>query len=133
MKSYKIGELAGMVDLSIDTIRYYEKIGLIPAPQRQANDYRLYSEEYISILEFIKTSKNNGFKLKEVASIMILLKKPKRNKSKIQTIVIDKVASIDKQIKELIDLKNQLNDIVKYCIMDEECTIINAIEEKDKN
>ncbi len=127
MKFYKIGELANILNIKIDTIRYYEKIGLIPKPERQENEYRVYSERYVDIIQFIILCKNNGFTLKEVNEIMILLSSGGNNSQQLKTVVNNKIDTIDSKIKELIFLKKQLNEVLEDCIsMD--CTIMDLLQ-----
>ncbi|MBU3105991.1 MerR family transcriptional regulator [Clostridium gasigenes] len=126
MKSYKIGELANILKIKIDTIRYYEKIGLIPKPKRLENEYRVYSEKYVEIIQFIILCKNNGFTLKEISKIINLLSLGDANNKELKTIVSDKIDTIDIKIKELNFLKKQLNEVVKNCdSMD--CTTMNFL------
>ncbi|MBB6716400.1 MerR family transcriptional regulator [Clostridium gasigenes] len=126
MKSYKIGELANILKIKIDTIRYYEKIGLIPEPKRLENEYRVYSEKYVEIIQFIILCKNNGFTLKEISKIINLLSLGDANNKELKTIVSDKIDTIDIKIKELNFLKKQLNEVVKNCdSMD--CTTMNFL------
>ncbi|MBB6624938.1 MerR family transcriptional regulator [Clostridium gasigenes] len=126
MKSYKIGELANILKIKIDTIRYYEKIGLIPKPKRMENEYRVYSEKYVEIIQFIILCKNNGFTLKEISKIINLLSLGDANNKELKTIVSDKIDTIDIKIKELNFLKKQLNEVVKNCdSMD--CTTMNFL------
>ena len=128
MKSYKIGELARTVNLKIDTIRYYEKIELIPAPERQDNEYRIYSEKYVEILEFIKLCKNNGFRLKEIQEIMNLLKASNRDDNELKSVIVKKVNELDAKVEELLFLKDQLNEIYENCNT-KGCTLENFLKE----
>ena len=66
MTSYLRGQIAKMANVNIETIRYYENCGLIPPPTRTASGYRLYSEEAMDRLSFIRNAKRCGFKLKEI-------------------------------------------------------------------
>ncbi|PAB60149.1 MerR family transcriptional regulator [Anaeromicrobium sediminis] len=115
MKSYKIGELANVLNIKIDTIRYYEKIRLIPKPERQENEYRVYSEKYIDIIQFIILCKNNGFTLKEISEIINLLSLRDDNSQELKTVVNKKIDTIDGKIKELVFLKKQLNEVIENC------------------
>ncbi len=72
---YKIGELAKIVNVSIDTIRYYEKIELIPQPKR-LNKYRSYDRSYIQQIGFIKKNKELGFSLDEINKLISVSKLP---------------------------------------------------------
>lgn len=116
---YKIGELAEIVNISIDTIRYYEKIGLIPRPNRDDNEYRIYSVHYIKLLQFIILCKSHGFKLREIIEIIDLINNKNRDNNKLKNIVNWKIKDINQKIKELVQLKSELNEIVDTCLSGE--------------
>lgn len=126
MKSYKIGELAHILDIKIDTIRYYEKIGLIPKPQRQENAYRVYSEKYMDMIKFIIICKNNGFTLKEIQEINHLMSSRYDNHEELKQVVSKKMKEVDGKIKELVLLKKQLNEIVNNC-HGEKCEMMDIL------
>lgn len=127
MKSYRIGEIASVLNIKIDTIRYYEKIGLIPKPERKENEYRVYSEEYVEIIQFIILCKNNGFKLKEISEIMNLISSGDDNSQELKTVITNKIALIENKIEELILLKKQLNVVIENCDL-KDCTIMDFLE-----
>lgn len=127
MKSYRIGEIASVLNIRIDTIRYYEKIGLIPKPERKENEYRVYSEEYVEIIQFIILCKNNGFKLKEISEIMNLISSGDDNSQELKTVITNKIALIENKIEELILLKKQLNVVIENCDL-KDCTIMDFLE-----
>lgn len=113
---YKIGELAEIVNISVDTIRYYEKIGLIPRPNRNDNEYRIYSENYIKLIQFIILCKSHDFKLREIVEIINLINSKNRDTNRLKNIVDWKMKDIDKKIEKLDQLKNELNEIVNQCL-----------------
>ncbi len=127
MMSLKIGELAKKVELKIDTIRYYERIGLIPKPDRLENEYRVYSEKYIEMIQFIKACKNNGFTLKEIEEVMTLLKDSNRDNRILEATVSSKIDVIEQKIEALQMLKGQLEEIRDYCNLDEACTVVDFL------
>lgn len=67
MKTFTIGQLAKQAKVNIETIRYYERRGLLPEPQRRASGYREYSTDDVIRLRFIKRAQELGFTLKEIA------------------------------------------------------------------
>lgn len=72
----KINELAKAGGIHLETIRYYEKIGLLPPPQRTANGYRSYDEHSLSLLHFIKVCRSLGFSIEEIKQLNQLKSKP---------------------------------------------------------
>lgn len=68
----QIGELSERVDVSAQTIRYYERIGVLPEPERAANDYRVYGEEDVSRLRFVRRARALNFSLDDIEEILDL-------------------------------------------------------------
>lgn len=130
MREYKIGELAEVLNINIDTIRYYEKIGLIPSPVRDNNQYRNYSEKYIQIIKFIILCKNNGFKLKEIMEIKGLINGDKEDIIMLKNIIREKIKEIEKKESELKILKNGLNEVIESCNISS-CTITEFLQGKE--
>ncbi len=126
MTTYKIGELAKLLNIKIDTIRYYEKIALIPKPERKENDYRIYSKQYVELISFIILCKNNGFTLKEIKEIIDLLNANDSN-DQLKSIVHEKLYGIDQKIQELNLLKSKLNEVVEICDLDD-CTLLDFLK-----
>src|ERR1044071_6632415 len=72
MARYSIGQLAKLANTPVDTLRYYEKQGLIDPPQRGDNHYRYYNEDAVTRLKFIQRAKSVGFSLKEIQELLAL-------------------------------------------------------------
>ena len=68
----KIGELASATETAVETIRYYERIGLLPAPQRTAGNYRAYDDAHLNRLSFIRRSRDLGFSLQQIQALLDL-------------------------------------------------------------
>ena len=94
MKGYLRGQIANMANVNIETLRYYENNGLIPSPTRSESGYRLYSEEVLTRLAFIKNAKFCGFTLKEI-------KKALTKSEDISISVADFIAVIDRKIDSI--------------------------------
>lgn len=114
MKSiYNIGDLVKELNINKETIRYYEKIGLLSEPKRDKNGYRIYSKEDIEKIRFILIVKNFGFSLKEISMLL-----PKiydeildENMENIKAIVEYKISEIDSKINELEETKRLLQKV----------------------
>lgn len=74
MKEYTISQIAKLVGVNKETIRYYEKFGLLPLPERKSNGYKIYTQRHIEIMEIILIVKDSGFTLNEY-KILYLFKK----------------------------------------------------------
>ena len=75
----KIGELAKLADCQVETVRYYEREGLLPAPARSGGNYRLYSSEHVERLTFIRNCRTLDMTLDEIRSLLALMDRPEGN------------------------------------------------------
>ncbi|NEW07331.1 MerR family transcriptional regulator [Paenibacillus sp. SYP-B3998] len=73
MEGMTRGELAKRTGLSMATLRYYEESGILPAPHRVANGYRIYTNDYLVKIKFIKDAKSLGYSLKEIQEVLRML------------------------------------------------------------
>lgn len=112
-----IGELSKRSELSKDTIRFYEKCGLIAVgkKERQFNNYKEYSEETLHRLMSIKWIKNMGFTLTEVSEVLDMIDANEASCQNIADKIEDKVSRIDDKIKELLKVRSMLLNGLKTC------------------
>jgi len=96
----KIGDLSRETALSIDTIRYYEKRGLLPPPPRSSSGYRQYGPETVARLRFIVHAKELGFTLEESAQLLAL-RRDGRKCDEVRSVAEAKAAAIDDRIRKL--------------------------------
>lgn len=133
MKPLKIGELAKASNTPIETIRYYEKIGLLNKPERNSAGYRMYSHEYIECLKFIKRAKHVGFSIKEIQDLLYLRhEKHSKTCHDVKDFASKKLVDIEEKISELTNIKNALKNIVNSCDgggnSADHCNILNALD-----
>lgn len=108
----KIGELARAGEVNPKTIRYYESIGLLPEPARDpSSGYRDYDGSYVGRLSFIRTAQRLGITLDEVKEILAFRERGEAPCSYVRGVLDDQVASIDRRIRELTDLRQQLTEL----------------------
>ena len=132
---YKIGELAKEVGVNIQTIRYYERRGLLIPTSRMESGYRLYDKEALKRLEFIRYSKELGFTLKEAEELLMLRIRPNAKCDDVREKVNSKLCEIDGKIKGLQMIRKVLNDLIKTCFAGqptEKCPILRTIDKKGK-
>lgn len=110
-EQYKIGELALRMDLNQRTIRYYEKIKLLPKPQRTRSGYRLYGPLDEARLRFILRAKQIGLSLEEIREILALRDEGQRPCRHVLALVGRKLAAIDEQLRVLQDLRHELSSL----------------------
>lgn len=97
----RANQLAQATDVSKDTLRYYENIGLISKPLRNSNGYRSYSEKHVRELKFIKYAKSVGFALNKIKLAIPHLNNPKPDCPLLYQAVTEQLAQIDSKIQEL--------------------------------
>lgn len=108
----KIGELARLGDVNPKTIRYYESIGLLPAPARTHSGYRDYDDSYLDRLTFIRTAQRLGLTLDEVKEILSFRERGEAPCAYVRGVLETQLNSIDRRIRELEELRGQLTELV---------------------
>lgn len=103
-----IGELAARLGINARTIRYYESIALLPAPQRSESGYRVYDESDVERLVFIKAAQRVGLALDEVREILALRDRGEAPCGYVRGVLRRQVADIDRQLEALSRLRTQL-------------------------
>lgn len=111
----KIGELAQKSGCAVVTIRYYEKEGLLPEPDRSGSNYRLYDESDMERLRFIRHCRQHGMKLAEIRELLAFREHPAPNCTWINTLVQRHIDNVEEQIASLIRLKDQLHQLLHAC------------------
>lgn len=128
----KIGALAKATATSVETLRYYEAEGLMPAPRRSAGGYRLYAPEDEQRVHFIRRARSMGFSLKEVLELLSLqVAKEASTCGEVKLLAQQKLVAIDEKIAELNKMKTALQQITDACSGGDEpavhCTILSAL------
>ena len=111
----RIGELANACDCPVETIRYYEKIGLLPAATRLANGYRSYDDEHLKWLQFIIRSRDLGFNQNEVRRLTDLAHQRRPACSDVHDLLEHHVVDIRDRIAELQRLEKALVRLKRQC------------------
>lgn len=122
-----IGKLAKELNINVETIRFYEKIGLISQPIKPENGYRLYSDEIASQLKFIAKAKMLGFTLKEISSLMSM----ENNCEQVEKLGLQKLEIIRIKISDLQRLENVINQMTHSCTTNKDqssCPIIDSLK-----
>lgn len=109
---FTIGQLANEAEINVETIRYYERRGLIDRPDKPRVGYRQYGAEILEKLRFIKRAKTLGFKLDEVRNLLIL---SDGHCADVQSLAQQKLSHIKTKLKDLHRLEDSLEDLVKQC------------------
>jgi len=132
MESYKVGEIAKIVGVNVETLRYYEKIHLMPKPKRLKSGYRYYNQMDIKRLIFIKRAKELGFTLKEIRELLNLKISSSSTCGDVRHLAERKLKDIEEKIKDLRKIRSVLLKLIKQCVREqyslEECPILEVIE-----
>jgi MerR family mercuric resistance operon transcriptional regulator len=112
-----------------ETIRYYEKINLIPAPGRTANGYRVYDVEHLKRLSFIKRCRELGFTLKEIAALLALVDGGNYSCAEIRDHTVTHLNDVDDKIRDLRKMQQTLRQMVSECEggLLPDCPIIDSL------
>ena len=135
MSAFTIGEVARRAQVGIDTVRYYERSRLLPAPPRRASGYREYDVADVRRLNFIRRAKDLGFSLEEIRELLALSGDRERGVGGIKARAEARLAGIDARIRELQRIRRGLKSLVAACPGHgklEGCPIVAALGGEDK-
>lgn len=107
-----IGKLAKLADINIETIRYYERIGLIEQPAKPYSGYRQYDLTLVDTLKFIKRSQQLGFTLTEIKDLLAL---GNGHCSDVKSMAKEKRDKIQQQLNDLLSMQKELDNLIKNC------------------
>ena len=132
MKSHRIGDVTRLLGLSADTLRYYEKIGLLPRIHRTASGTRVYYDRDISRLRFIQRAQKMQFSLKEIGGLLRMREDPQRAREEVRLLTRRKLSEVEEHLEDLQFLRNELQLLLNLCIASEDgCPIIEGISQED--
>lgn len=125
----QIGDLARATNTKVETIRYYEQIGLLPAPARTSGNFRAYSAKHLGRLSFIRRARDLGFTLDQVRELLSLSDQKRQSCEAVDVIARQHLADVDRKIADLTALRDELSSLIEQCgcgtIAD--CRIIDAL------
>jgi MerR family transcriptional regulator, copper efflux regulator len=110
-----IGELAKKAEIGVETVRFYERRGLLAEPDRRASGYRMYDVEVVDILRFIRRAKELGFTLKEIQSLLEFRRSSSATRADVRRNAQSKLIEIDAKIRDLQRMRDALFELVKSC------------------
>ena len=124
-----IGELARRSGYAVQTLRYYEQIGLMPKPPRTSGGQRRYGEDLQRRLLFIRHARDLGFEIEDIRSLLDLASRPDQPCASVDSIAKAHLVSIDEKIARLIALRVELNRMLKACAAGRiaECKVIDVL------
>jgi Cd(II)/Pb(II)-responsive transcriptional regulator len=126
----KIGELATLTDAQVETIRYYEREGLLPAPARSDGNYRLYTQAHVERLTFIRNCRSLDMTLEEIRSLLHLRDSPQDQCVSVNALIDEHIQHVNDRIASLQALQTQLLDLRQRCSdgAPDHCGILDRLE-----
>lgn len=129
-----IGKLASAASVGVETIRFYEREGLLPKPPRKRSGYRQYPPDAVARVMFIRRAKGLGFTLKEITELLELRVDPDKSCGDVRAMAKAKIVDVEQKIADLARIKGALEKLAKACRgkgPTSECPILEAIEKED--
>ncbi len=111
----KIGELAAQAQTPVDTVRYYERIGLLPAPARTAANYRQYGEPHVARLDFIRRCRALDMSLDEIRRLLAFCDAPERDCGEVNALLDEHIGHVQARLEELQALSLELKQLRRVC------------------
>lgn len=136
MKPLTIGEVAKRAGVGVETVRFYERQGLIEEPSRRSSGYRQFDEQVVDRLRFIREAKELGFTLKEIKELLSLKLDPATTCGDVKGRAEAKIADIKEKIRTLQRMQKALVKLTKACSGDgpsRECPILESLDRKGKH
>jgi MerR family mercuric resistance operon transcriptional regulator len=133
-ESYRIGEIARLSNVSVPTVRYYERLGLLPKAPRTSGGNRRYTHDAIERIQFVKRAQNNGLTLAEIGELISLKHRGGARRCKqVQQLLAAKISELDKQRAQLDEFRRTLQAFADECAeslrrgSDSDCLVIAKI------
>lgn len=130
-----IGKLASAAGVGVETIRFYEREGLLPKPPRRRSGYRQYAPDAVARVLFIRRAKELGFTLKEINELLELRVDPDKSCVDVRAMAEAKIADVEQKMADLARIKGALQALARDCRgkgPTSECPILEAIAKEDR-
>lgn len=123
------GQLAQKTGCNLETIRYYEKVGLLPAPPRSANGYRVYSPDLVKRLQFIMRSRDLGYAMEEIRSLLSLTDAGEQTCAEVMARTQEHLTDVRCKISDLMRIESTLSDHLAKCSGEAvpNCPVLDAL------
>lgn len=126
---HTIGETAKLTGLTAKMIRHYETLGLVTPTDRTQTNYRVYQTRDIHLLRFIKSARDLGFSMKQIATLASLWQNKDRSSAEVKTLAMEHIEEMDERIHSLQKMRKALSDLAGRCHGDDkpDCPILDAM------
>lgn len=132
MEIFSIGQVARRAGVGVETVRFYEREGLLEVPVRRASGYRQYSEEAIKRIRFIKRTQQLGFSLKEIAELLMLRVDGQSSCEQVKERAAAKIAEVEQKMIELQHMRQALLQVTSLCQEEapkSHCPMLDALDQ----
>ena len=126
---YTIGEAAKHTGLSAKMIRHYETLGLVHPSDRTYANYRVYQTRDLHLLKFIRSARDLGFSMKQIATLVSLWQDEGRSSAEVKKIALEHIGEIDERLRALEQMRNTLSELANQCHGDQrpDCPILERL------
>lgn len=134
MESLSIGQVARRAGVGVETVRFYEREGLLEEPPRRASGYRQYSVEVIKRIHFIKRAKLLGFSLKEIMELLMLRVDGHTSCEEVKQHTEAKIAEVEQKLIELQRMRQALLQVAALCTGEgpaSACPMLDALDQQE--
>jgi len=133
-RTFLIGEMSHKTGVNIETIRYYERIGVMPRPLRTEGGHRAYNSDQLKRLNFIKRSRELGFSLGEIRALLELVDTGTYTCSEVHEMTMKHLTAVRKKVAGLRPMERVLKDMASQCSRGDvpKCPIVESLFEMDK-
>ncbi len=132
-QTLRIGEVARLAGVNVQTLRYYERRRLLEPPRRSDSGFREYPPETVRLIRFIKRAQDLGFTLKEIQELIALRETRGRDRSRVRRLAAAKLADVDEKIGRLDAIRKAVATLVGACACQGqalECPILEALDDE---
>jgi Cu(I)-responsive transcriptional regulator len=132
---FSIGALARATGTKVETVRWYERVGLLPAPARTAGNYRSYGQRHLERLSFVRRARDLGFSLEQVRELLRLADDRDQSCEAVDRVACEHLEEVERKIADLQALRRELQDLIGQCRHGTvaECRILEALAPSDLN
>ncbi|HNP35009.1 MAG TPA: helix-turn-helix domain-containing protein [Woeseiaceae bacterium] len=132
-REYSIGELAARTGVNKETIRYYEKAGVMPDPPRTSSGYRMYGPEHLDRLRFIRRCRQLGFSMANIGSLLELVDDHDYSCAEVKSLTLTQADAVSAKIRDLERLEKTLRKVASRCTGRNvpDCPVIDALLDPD--
>ncbi|QFU22157.1 helix-turn-helix domain-containing protein [Shewanella eurypsychrophilus] len=130
-EEYSVGQLAKEANCKVETVHYYEKIGLMPKPPRTSGGHRVYALPHVKRLNFIRRSRDLGFKIEQVKDLLKFIDEPNHYCGEVRALAMQQAKLVQEKINDLQRLQSALDEMINQCKTSHDsindCPIVDAL------